>query len=104
MLIHLLHPTVAWAERDWYVAVNGDDKNDGSINSPLLTIREAQSRVKEGETVYIRGGVYRMQISSNPARRGLFYRAIVLDKAEHKIVLLPTELTRTKNQSSISLT
>ena len=44
----------------YYVAPSGNDANPGSIDQPLLTIQKAQTKVKAGDTVYIRGGHYRM--------------------------------------------
>lgn len=46
---------------DYYVAPNGDDTNNGSINSPVETIKKAQELANSGDTVYIRGGVYTMR-------------------------------------------
>lgn len=52
----------------YYVAANGGDKGDGSINSPFGTLEAARDKVREviaagaypkdGITVYLRGGVY----------------------------------------------
>ncbi|MBC3846549.1 DUF4990 domain-containing protein [Winogradskyella echinorum] len=44
-----------------YVAPNGDDTNNGSINKPLETIKKAQDIAKQGDTVFIRGGRYIMR-------------------------------------------
>ncbi len=43
----------------YYVAVNGDDTNDGSVNSPWKTVIKAISSAKPGDTVYFRQGIYR---------------------------------------------
>jgi hypothetical protein len=43
---------------DIYVATNGNDTNNGSINSPYATIQKAVSKLDPGETCYIRGGSY----------------------------------------------
>ncbi len=43
---------------DFYVAPNGDDANAGSITKPFRTIQHAVGKVKAGQTVLVRGGVY----------------------------------------------
>lgn len=46
-----------------YVATNGSDSNSGrSVNDPLRTVTRAASMVKPGDVVYIRGGVYPIQV------------------------------------------
>jgi hypothetical protein len=42
----------------FYVAVTGNDANEGTIDSPWKTIQHAADTVEAGDTVYIRGGVY----------------------------------------------
>lgn len=47
--------------RTYYVAVDGDDENDGTIGAPFATLNRAQSLVAAGDTVYFRGGTYRIK-------------------------------------------
>lgn len=42
-----------------YVAVTGNDLNDGSLESPLRNIQYAIALLSEGDTLYIREGVYK---------------------------------------------
>jgi hypothetical protein len=42
----------------YYVATNGDDSNNGSIESPWLTMQHAADTALAGDTVLVRGGVY----------------------------------------------
>ena len=44
--------------KTWYMATNGNDGNDGSINAPFATLPYAQSRMAAGDTLMIRGGRY----------------------------------------------
>lgn len=44
----------------FYVAPNGSDTNNGSLEHPWSTINHAAGVLKAGETVYIRGGNYRL--------------------------------------------
>lgn len=43
-----------------YVSPTGSDSNTGTINSPLATIGAAQNLVQGGDTVFLRGGTYKM--------------------------------------------
>lgn len=48
----------------YYVAPNGNDRNDGlSIERPLKTVVNAINHAKAGDTVYLREGVYRQSIA-----------------------------------------
>lgn len=50
--------------KTFYVAPNGSDQTgDGSISLPFAGIVRAQQAVSPGDTVYLRGGVYKMQES-----------------------------------------
>ena len=44
---------------DFYVAVDGNDANAGSINDPFSSIMKAQDAASSGDTVYIKGGTYK---------------------------------------------
>lgn len=62
--------TVTDSGNQFYVAENGNDTNNGSIDAPFQTIEKARDTVrgiiasgtypKEGITVYLRGGDYRL--------------------------------------------
>ena len=41
-----------------YVSTTGSNGNDGTITAPWLTVGYAVSRLKAGDTLYIRGGTY----------------------------------------------
>ena len=47
------------AAKDYYVATNGNDSHAGTKEAPFATLAKAQSVVQPGDTVYIRGGVYK---------------------------------------------
>lgn len=55
-----------------YIATDGDDSNDGSIENPLLTLQAARNKIRQmkqtgnypkGYTVYVRGGTYNISES-----------------------------------------
>lgn len=45
---------------EFYVSLDGNDANDGSLNSPWATLNHAASVLKAGDTVYVREGVYHL--------------------------------------------
>ena len=42
----------------FYIATNGNDNANGSINNPFRTLDQAASAMSNGDTCFIRGGVY----------------------------------------------
>jgi hypothetical protein len=52
--------------REFYVAPNGNDGNDGSFGSPFRTVRHALGQVRYGDTIYLRAGDYREEIFVGP--------------------------------------
>ena len=66
---------------DFYVGPAGADTNPGTKESPFATVQRAQDAVAPGDTVWIRGGTYRMtesQIANG--RRGRAH-VTLLDKS-----------------------
>jgi hypothetical protein len=56
----------AFATNNWYVAISGNDTNDGH-SSPLRNISTAMHRIQAGDILYIGNGTYRetMQVVTN---------------------------------------
>lgn len=44
-----------------YIAPDGNDSNAGTIEQPLESIQKAQELVTPGDTVFIRGGTYKIR-------------------------------------------
>lgn len=64
-----------------YVAPDGNDNNPGTLDKPLATIQKAQDKVRPGDTVYIRGGLYHIP-ADQIARHERIYACITfLDKS-----------------------
>ena len=57
-LLAVLSSTVISAQSAIYVATDGNDSNDGTSHSPLLTIHKAVEIVEPGDTVWVKGGTY----------------------------------------------
>src|SRR5262249_20011250 len=57
------------SESAYYVAKNGDDSNSGtSLSAPFQTIQKCASLMIQGNTCYVRAGIYRETIT--PANSG----------------------------------
>ena len=60
LLTTLLLAVVAIQAADYYVSPSGNDSNAGTIDAPLLTLRQAISKATAGTTIYLREGTYRV--------------------------------------------
>ncbi len=58
-----LLPAQAQAGVSYYVATTGNDDNAGTVSSPWRTIQHAANTVAAGDTVSVRGGVYREHVN-----------------------------------------
>lgn len=47
--------------KTYYIATDGRDTNSGTRQAPFASLGRAQALVGQGDTVYIRGGVYKIQ-------------------------------------------
>src|SRR5690606_3854830 len=47
----------------YYVSPNGSDENDGSQQAPWRTVEHAAEVVKAGETVFVREGTYKENVT-----------------------------------------
>ena len=55
--------------KEWHVAKNGDNTNQGTLNLPLLTIQAAAEKAQPGDEIVVHAGVYRERIT--PPRGGI---------------------------------
>jgi hypothetical protein len=59
----LLLTVVLLPASEYYIATTGNDKNAGSFAAPFASIMRAQQTAIPGDTIFIRGGTYRMNES-----------------------------------------
>jgi hypothetical protein len=57
------HPEKSSSARDIYVAVNGKDSNNGTLNNPVSTIQRGLELVSPGFTVFVRRGTYKEKLN-----------------------------------------
>jgi Right handed beta helix region len=72
----------------YYVAPDGNDTGSGSLASPFASVQRAQQAAAPGDTVYLRGGAYKMNEAQIAQRRGIWAYVTFLDKSgtpEHRI-------------------
>jgi hypothetical protein len=58
-------PLISNGVPGYFVSINGNDSNPGTFSQPWRTISKAARMVNEGDTVYIRGGIYNESVSFN---------------------------------------
>lgn len=51
---------VSLSAKNYFIAVDGSDLNTGAIDNPFASLSKAQSLVQAGDTVFIRGGTYKI--------------------------------------------
>jgi hypothetical protein len=66
------------AEIIW-IAPNGSDNGSGTNVSPFASLRRAQKNIKPGDTVCIRGGIYKMRMDDVMEKRGGVTSVIVFN-------------------------
>lgn len=68
------------AAKDFYIAPDGNDKNDGSKEEPFASLAKAQQKVKPGDIVYIRGGVYKLTTDNLMGKIGNYHCVVIFDR------------------------
>ena len=51
---------ISGSAKTYYVSTTGSDSNAGTIDAPFASLKCAQEKVAAGDTVYIRGGEYKL--------------------------------------------
>lgn len=65
VLLLFLSLTLSLSGATYYVATDGNDSNPGTIDRPFATWNKLASVLKAGDLAFIRGGVYRTQLSAS---------------------------------------
>lgn len=61
MILMLLAMAGSISAKDYYIAPNGSDNAAGTLEAPLATLNKIQDRLRPGDKVYFRGGVYKVK-------------------------------------------
>jgi hypothetical protein len=73
---------------DYYVAPDGNDSNDGSIDHPFKTIPKAVSMVVAGNTIYLRGGQHDYTNKISISKSGDANNPIILQAYQDEVPIL----------------
>ena len=89
-----LHPKTVSAQKEYHVAVNGNDHNEGSRLHPFRTISAAANMAMPGDVITVHAGVYREQITpprgGNSDRERITYQAA----AGEKVIIKGSEIVK----------
>lgn len=78
-------------QHTYYVSVDGDDSNDGSLSAPFKTLQHAADVMQPGDTTQVRAGRYRETV--NVSTSGLANRPIRFEAFNgEKVILDGTDL------------
>ncbi|MEY2868095.1 MAG: hypothetical protein RIR01_513 [Bacteroidota bacterium] len=80
LLVFIFLNSFLLSAKEFYVAPQGNDANDGTIAKPLETIKRAQELAVSGDVVYIRGGHYTMREEQIAQKKGIWAYVTKLDK------------------------
>lgn len=88
--------------REYHVSKKGNDKNQGTSESPFLTISHAAKLADEGDTVIVHEGTYRENISpERGARNELGRITYMAAEGEHVVIKGSEELAGWEKLSNI---
>jgi hypothetical protein len=68
-------PTTGCNDGDYYVALDGNDTNPGTMEQPFATLQAAIEEAEAGDLVYVRGGVYEIVDLASSNAGVLFWRS-----------------------------
>ncbi len=58
LLLSIFISTIAFSQSNYYVAKNGNNSNNGSLNSPWKTIQHGVNQLSAGDILHIKAGTY----------------------------------------------
>ena len=77
---------------DYYVATTGSDSNAGTMAAPWATLQKGINTAVAGDTVYIRGGTYRVTTPANSGAGVNFSKSGTSDANRIRYWAYPGEL------------
>ena len=80
LTLFIVGPITAVSAETYYVAVDGSDRNPGTLEAPWASIHQANHRVKPGDVVKVKAGVYRQNIVIDDCR-GTAQQPVVFEAA-----------------------
>src|SRR5262245_49133023 len=77
---------------DYYVATTGSDSNPGTMDAPFATLQKGVNVAVAGDTVYIRGGTYKITTPANSGAGITFSKSGTSDTNRIKYWAYPGEV------------
>ena len=77
---------------DYYVATTGKDSNPGTLEQPFATLQQGVSKAVAGDTVYIRGGTYKVTTPASASAGISFSKSGTSDMNRIKYWAYPGEV------------
>ncbi len=74
--------------RNYFISPDGHDNNSGSINNPFKSIEKAVELTSEGDTIFLRGGLYNHSQTIRITHSGQEENPITLQAYENEIPIL----------------
>jgi hypothetical protein len=88
----MLLPTLAFSE-DFYIALDGNDSNAGSLSLPWRTIKSSLKKLRAGDTLYIREGkYYESQIEHYPKNEATAEQRITIRNYMDELVVVTGDI------------
>lgn len=81
----------AGLDGDYYVAVDGNDDDSGTIDAPFATLQKAIDEAEPGQLVYVRGGVYEIVTGARPDAGVLFHKSGTSEENRIRYFAFPGE-------------
>ncbi|KQL50534.1 hypothetical protein AN964_23030 [Heyndrickxia shackletonii] len=111
MVVFILNNTIAEQDKPIYVALNGNDHNDGSKSKPFRTLEKAAEEATAGTTVFIREGTYNEKLAvkhSGTKSKPIIFKAykkekVVLSGEHLKGVEGDTSLVTINNKNYVTI-
>ncbi len=79
-------------KREFHVSKLGSDKNDGSLESPFLTISKAAKIAEETDTIIVHEGTYRERVSPANSGRSDLHRIVYTAAEGERVVIKGSEI------------
>ena len=79
-------------QADYYVAVDGNDSNPGTIDQPFGSLQHAIDLAEPGELVYVRGGTYQIVNGATPSAAVVFNKSGTSDTNRIRYFAYPCEV------------
>ena len=83
-----------YAQSTYYVAINGNDSNTGTLNAPFKTIQYAFSKTNPGDIIYLRGGLYYERVIKIKGVGDRILTGLILSMGDYNLYSNASQITK----------